>query len=201
MPLSDANPSPAGALGARLALPEGSRVTPHPVLRAASGDDGIFLTPKALAGCVCGLLVSTGGSIVGKCPREVAASPWAAHPAWLSVSQFGDVSAHGRAGSSVSCAIPSSCSRPALLCIVHSCGFILLLLFLQEMHLVVLFASLLGGSSHALTSCPRILPNKLFLLLFPAERGLLVLRAEKRLRYACTVSNDDTRADVGNSSL
>lgn len=53
MPLSDANPSPAGALGARLALPEGSRVTPHPVLRAASGDDGIFLTPKALAPCVC----------------------------------------------------------------------------------------------------------------------------------------------------
>lgn len=124
MPLSDANPSPAGALGARLALPEGSRVTPHPVLKAASSDDGIFPTPKALAQCVCGLLVSTGGSTVGKCPGEVAASPWAVHPAWLSMSQSGDISAHGRAGSSVSRAIPSSCSRPALLCIAHSCGFI-----------------------------------------------------------------------------
>lgn len=87
---------PSWSFNARLGFPVGSGATPCPLLRDASGDNGVFMTPKAVRWLVCGLLVSLGGS--DERPGEAAGSCWllVAHPAPLFLSQLGDISAHGK---------------------------------------------------------------------------------------------------------
>lgn len=89
---------PSWSFSARLGFPVGSGATPCPPLRDASGDNGVFMTPKAVRWLVCGLLVSLGASGSDECPGEAAGSCWllVAHPDPLFLSQLGDISAYGK---------------------------------------------------------------------------------------------------------